>query len=95
VDSKDEIPTSYSLSQNYPNPFNPSTNISYLVPKLSRVVLKVYDILGREVVILVNEQKPAGNYEVMFDGHNLTSGVYFYKLQSGSFIQTKKLMLIK
>jgi len=95
VQNLNALPFKFELIQNYPNPFNPYTNIRYQISDKSYVSLKVYDILGREVVILVNEQKPAGNYEVMFDGHNLTSGVYFYKLQSGSFIQTKKLMLIK
>ena len=92
----------YELSQNTPNPFNPSTTISFTVPSsteyysvLQNVTLKVYNILGNEVATLVDENKPAGNYEVKFDGSNLASGIYFYKLQSGSFAQTKKLLLLK
>ena len=90
-----EIPVEYSLSQNYPNPFNPSTKITYSVASLSSVVLKIYDILGREVVTLVNEEKPTGRYEVNFNASSLASGVYFYQIKAGSFIQTKKLMLLK
>ena len=86
---------SYRLEQNYPNPFNPTTNITYVLPKAENVSLKVYDVLGREVATLVNEVKPAGAYTVPFNASNLASGVYFYKLQSGSFVQTKKMMLVK
>jgi photosystem II stability/assembly factor-like uncharacterized protein len=85
----------YSLEQNFPNPFNPSTLIRYKVPKVSNVSLKVFDMLGREVSTLVNEQKLPGKYEVKFDGSKLSSGVYLYKLQAGDFVQTKKLILIK
>jgi hypothetical protein len=81
---------SYRLEQNYPNPFNPTTNITYVLPKAENVSLKVYDVLGREVATLVNEVKPAGAYTVPFNASNLASGVYFYKLQAGSFVQTKK-----
>ncbi len=88
-------PTEFSLNQNYPNPFNPSTSIQYRVPSISNVSLKVYDILGNEVAILVNEEKPAGSYEVEFDAKALTSGIYFYKLQAGSFVETKKMSLLK
>jgi hypothetical protein len=89
------IPVSYSLSQNFPNPFNPTTAISYQLPAFSHVMIKVYDVLGREVATLVNENKPAGNYNVKFDGSKLVSGVYFYRMESGSFSQTKKLLLLK
>ena len=93
------IPATCKLSQNYPNPFNPSTTIKYSIPveTTRRVVstLKIYDILGREVATLVNEEKDGGNYEVKFDGTNFTSGVYFYTLRSGNFVQTKKMLLIK
>ena len=85
----------YTLSNNYPNPFNPTTTIKYSVPKLSFVSIKVYDVLGRLVKTLVNENKPAGNYNVTFDGSNFVSGVYFYRMESGSFSQTMKLLLLK
>ena len=85
----------FSLFQNYPNPFNPSTKIKFSVPQLSNVVIKVYDSLGNEVETLVDEEKPAGNYEVEFDGKNLTSGIYFYKLILGRFTQTKKMILLR
>ena len=85
----------FLLKQNYPNPFNPSTTINYSVPELSNVVIKVYDVLGKETATLVNEQKPAGSYEVEFDASNLVSGVYLYKLQAGSFVETKKMILMK
>ena len=90
-----EIPTTYDLKQNYPNPFNPSTTIRYLMPEQVRVVIKVYDILGREVATLVNEEKPAGTYEFVWTVPNLSSGVYFYRLQAGDFVQTKKMILMK
>jgi CotH kinase protein/Secretion system C-terminal sorting domain len=89
------VPKDFVLFQNYPNPFNPTTVINYQVPVSSHVVVKVYDMLGRDVATLVNEQKSAGSYQVDFDAHLLTSGVYFYSLQSGSFAETKKLILIK
>ena len=87
--------SSFELSQNYPNPFNPTTFIDYALPKSSFVTLKVYDILGREVKTLVNKQMPAGHFRVQFDGSNLASGVYFYRINTGDFIQTKKLILLK
>jgi hypothetical protein len=90
-----EIPNSYSLAQNYPNPFNPTTTINYQVQFSGQVTLKVYDILGREVAALVNEVKQAGSYSVTFDAGRLASGIYFYKLQSGSFVETKKMILLK
>jgi len=89
------IPTSYSLLQNYPNPFNPSTIISYQLPKSGLVTLKIYDVLGREVSTLVNEQKTAGTYKVEFNGIQLSSGVYFYRLTTADFMQTKKMIFIK
>ena len=93
-------PTEFVLEQNYPNPFNPVTTIKYSIPAVGTrhgvsVKLKVYDILGNEVATLVNEQKTAGTYEVNFNASNLSSGVYFYKLQAGNFVQTKKLMLLR
>lgn len=104
------VPSSYSLEQNYPNPFNPITKIRYSISsnvknQISKVVLKVYDLIGNEVAVLVNEEQQAGHYEVEFsaqggsafgvDGSNISSGVYFYKLQAGEFIQTKKMILLR
>jgi hypothetical protein len=89
------IPLAFGLNQNYPNPFNPSTNIQYAIGSRQFVFLKVYDILGNEVATLVNEEKPAGVYEVEFNAATLSSGVYFYQLKAGEFIQTKKMILIK
>ena len=85
----------YELSQNYPNPFNPSTTIRYSVPERSNVVLKIYDILGSEVSTLVNEDKDAGIYSVNFNASHLASGIYFYRLHAGSFVETKKMILMK
>jgi hypothetical protein len=88
-------PTRFALEQNYPNPFNPATNIVFQVPGLGRVSLRVYDILGREVATLVKEQKPAGKYTVTWNATSMASGVYFYRLESGSFSETKKLLLLR
>jgi hypothetical protein len=90
-----ETPASYLLQQNYPNPFNPSTKINYSIPAISFITLKVYDVLGNEVATLLNEEKPAGSYEVDFSASGLTSGIYFYKLTAGSFVETKKMLMIK
>jgi len=89
------IPTQYSLSQNYPNPFNPVTRISYALPKAGFVTLKIYDLLGREVRTLVNEYKTANTYSVEFNASELSSGVYFYKINANGFSDIKKMMLIK
>jgi len=89
------LPKSFELYQNYPNPFNPSTVISYQIPAAGHVVLKVYDILGRDVATLVNEEKTAGNYKVTFNGSRFASGMYFYQLKAGDYLLTKKLMLVK
>ena len=83
------------LDQNYPNPFNPATKIKYSIPKRSYIILKVYDILGNEITTLLNEEKPAGTYEVTWNVVNLPSGIYFYRLQAGSFVETKKMILLK
>jgi len=96
----DFTPKEFVLFQNYPNPFNPSTVITFEIPGQARndnmlVTLKVYDILGNEIVTLVNEEKQSGVYEVEFDASSLASGMYLYKLQAGSFIQTKKMILTK
>ncbi|MFA5886749.1 MAG: T9SS type A sorting domain-containing protein [Patescibacteria group bacterium] len=95
VETTENLPISFNLSQNYPNPFNPSTTISYSVPENSFVTLKVYDILGKEVAILVNEEKTVGNYQVNFDGSQLASGAYLCRLTANNFIQTKKMVLMK
>jgi fibronectin-binding autotransporter adhesin len=89
------IPTEFSLLQNFPNPFNPRTTMRYLIPHTSFVSITVYDILGREVSKLVNEEKLPGTYEVQFDGSRLSSGVYFYRLHADNFFETKKLVLLK
>lgn len=89
------IPKEFSISQNYPNPFNPSTTINFSLPKASNVVIKVFDVLGREVATLLNGEKAAGNYEVNFDASKLSSGLYVYTINAGSFTSTKKMMLMK
>ncbi|MGD0339767.1 MAG: T9SS type A sorting domain-containing protein [Bacteroidota bacterium] len=89
------IPAEYGLFQNYPNPFNPSTVISYQLPVTGFVALKVYDVLGREVETLVNERQNAGSHSVTFNANNLPSGVYFYRMQAGSYSETKKLILLR
>ena len=89
------IPSEFNLAQNYPNPFNPTTTINYSIPLVGFVTLKVYDILGREITVLVNEEKSPGNYQVIFNGGNLSSGVYLYTIHSGSFSETKKFLLMK
>jgi subtilisin-like proprotein convertase family protein len=94
-ESTTEIPNHYQLDQNYPNPFNPTTTISYQLPISSIVTLKMYDILGREIATLVNEKKDAGKYVIDFNGSYLPSGVYVYRIQAGSFVETKKMMLLK
>ncbi len=92
----------FNLEQNYPNPFNPSTTIKFTISDLPAgrqglrfTTLKIYDVLGNEIATLVNEELPSGEYEVEFDARGLTSGIYFYQLRAGSFIQTKKMLLIK
>ena len=97
LDTKDvETPEvdEFELSQNYPNSLNPGTKIKYQIPELSFVAIKVYDVLGNEIVNLVNEEKLPGNYEVEFNATGLSSGIYFYKLQAGSFVETKKMVLL-
>jgi len=89
------IPLHFTLEQNYPNPFNPSTKIKYSVPQSSYVIIKVFDILGNEIETLVNEEKPVGTYELTWYAKNLPSGIYFYRLRAGSFIETKKMVILK
>ena len=88
-------PTSLALMQNYPNPFNPSTKISYQIQEVSFVTLKVYDVLGNEIETLVNTEKPAGTYEITWNAIDLPSGVYFYRIVAGDFVETKKMILTK
>ena len=93
--NKSSLPDDFALFQNFPNPFNPSTNITYSLPKNAHVILKIYDVLGREITTLVNEEKSAGYYSMRFDGSKLSSGVYFYRIQAGNFVSTKKFVLMK
>jgi hypothetical protein len=94
-DKSNPNPEDYELYQNYPNPFNPTTTIRFTIPHRSNVTLKVYDMLGKEIATLVDEEKNPGSYEVKFDASNLPSGVYFYKIKAGEFTQTKKMILMK
>jgi hypothetical protein len=89
------MPVSFSLEQNYPNPFNPSTTIRYSLPHSAYVKLFVYDILGRQVAALVDKKQDAGVYETLFNASLLPSGVYFYRLEIGTFTQTKKMIILK
>jgi hypothetical protein len=88
-------PKEFNIFQNYPNPFNPTTTIKYQIAEINFVTIKIYDVLGNEVSTLINEEKPAGKYEVEFNVVGLTSGVYFYQLKAGSFVETKKMVLLK
>ncbi|MFC2103193.1 SMP-30/gluconolactonase/LRE family protein [Bacteroidota bacterium] len=90
-----QVPLAFSMSQNYPNPFNPITKIKYEVPQLTNASLKVYDVLGNEIVTLVNEEKPSGRYQIEFDGVDLPSGIYFYKINAGNYAAAKKMVLMK
>jgi photosystem II stability/assembly factor-like uncharacterized protein len=89
------FPTEFSLEQNYPNPFNPKTKIKYQISKLSFVKIQIYDVLGNEIATLVNEEKPAGSYEAEFNPANLPSGIYFYRIQAGSYSETRKMVLLR
>ena len=89
------LPEDYALMQNYPNPFNPTTNIRLEVKKSERIVLKVYDLLGKEIATLVNQKLNPGSYELTFDAGNIPSGVYFYRLEAGDYMETRKMLLIK
>jgi hypothetical protein len=91
----ENILKTYILEQNYPNPFNPTTKIIYSVPQTSKVIIKVFDVLGNEIETLINEEKPAGTYELTWYAEALPSGVYFYQLKTGNFIETKKMILLK
>jgi hypothetical protein len=95
VDNEKTEKHTYLISQNYPNPFNPTTKIKYIITQLSFVTVKVFDLLGKEVETLVNEEKLEGSYEVEFDAEGLSSGVYIYQLKAGSFVENKKMLLMK
>jgi hypothetical protein len=95
ITDESNIPKEYSLYQNYPNPFNPITNIKFDLPNDEFVKIKIYDILGREMFNLVNELKTKGTYQLQFDGSKLASGIYFYRIEAGSFVQTKRMVLVK
>ncbi len=90
-----QLPRAYELYQNYPNPFNPSTTVKYDLPKASFVTLCIYDVLGRNISTIVNEEKPAGAYQVNVYLPNLPSGVYFYRIQAHDYVKTKKLVLLR
>ena len=100
TDHNMEIPTNFKLKQNYPNPFNPETHITYQLPEDSHVELKIYNTLGQEITTLLNEDKPAGYYTVLWDGRNnngkqVVSGIYLYKIKAGDFVCTKKMILLR
>jgi len=95
VEDEETLPTEYALEQNYPNPFNPSTTFRYSIPTQSKVLIKVYDVLGNEIATLINEEKSVGTYELTWNAEQLPSGVYFYQLKAGEFSSTKKMLLIK
>ncbi len=95
IQDDNSIPVKYTMLQNYPNPFNPTTVISYSIPFSSHVSLKVYDVLGREVAVLVNREQLPGNYKIEFNAGKLASGIYIYRINAGRFNDAKKLILIK
>lgn len=90
-----ENPQQFKLYANYPNPFNPETIIKYEIPQISNVKIEVFDVLGRVIKVLADEQKTAGRYEIKFDASSLASGIYYYRIKANEFVQTKKMMLIK
>ena len=95
INDINEIPDGFRLFPNYPNPFNPSTHISYYLPEASKVALDVYDVLGRHIQSLVNNEQSSGEHTVTFNAGNISSGIYFYRLSAGSFIEIKQMLLIK
>ena len=94
-DLASQIPTKFEISQNYPNPFNPTTTIQFGIPENSFVSLKIYNVLGKEIATVLNEDKSIGSYEVDFNAINLPSGIYFYRIEAGNFVETKKMILLK
>ena len=95
LEEEPNLPTKFELLQNYPNPFNPKTNIKFSTASHDFIRLEIYDTLGQLLYTLVNEELPAGDYEVEFDATKLSSGVYFYQLKNKSFVQAKKMLLLK
>ena len=95
METGSEIPSDFRLGQNYPNPFNPTTNIAFDLPKSEFVTLKIYTLLGTEVATLVSGNLSAGEYTIKFDASNLASGLFFYKLQTSSFVETRKMLLVR
>ncbi|MBP9191689.1 MAG: T9SS type A sorting domain-containing protein, partial [Ignavibacteria bacterium] len=95
ISDENEIPKEYSLKQNYPNPFNPNTNIQYDLPTDNFVTIKIYNVLGKEIATLINENKTAGRYIVSFNASKYPSGIYYYKIKAGSYEAIRKMMLIK
>jgi len=95
IDYENILPVDYSLSQNYPKPFNPITTINYSIPKINHISIIVYNSIGEEVVRLVDKFQLVGNYNVIFNGNNISSGVYFYQIKAGEYLETKKMLLIK
>lgn len=95
ISNYQRVQAKFNLSQNYPNPFNPTTVITYQVPMAGKVVLKVYDVLGKEIATLVNGEETAGQHSVQFDARQVASGIYFYKLIAGPVVMTKKMLVIK
>jgi hypothetical protein len=95
VEDGEQLPLEFKLEQNYPNPFNPSTTIRFTLPEKEFVTLKIYDVMGDEVAVLLNEEKETGSHSIEFDASRLASGTYFYKLQAGNNIETRKMILLK
>jgi hypothetical protein len=97
ADSEDEQfkVAEFKLEQNYPNPFNPTTKLSFVIGHLSFVSIKVYDAIGKEIETLINRELPAGTHKITFDGTGLPSGTYFYHLEAGNYVETKKMVLLK
>lgn len=95
TENNNNLPSIFILNQNYPNPFNPTTTITFQIPEKNFITLNIYDVLGKKIVTLINEEKSVGSYKVSFNASELTSGIYFYRLQAGEFIETRKMVLIK
>jgi hypothetical protein len=95
LEEENQIPLDYSLSQNYPNPFNPTTQISFSIPTTNIVRIKIYALTGELVETLLNEEKNAGTYTIYWDANGKSSGVYFYKIEAGDFVELKKMILLK